>query len=131
MSLFSYQLTSHMGAETIESVIEYNMNLRALLLILAQAAIALASNVPVDVTAHTHSVSSVVARLPPLGWNSWDAFQGNLDEPTLMATAAKVKELLLPAGYDTVTVDEVSTNKWFLERRKTSTYMYTYIYIYL
>ena len=40
------------------------------------------------------------------GFNSWDSFKGTIDEPTFLAVSAKVAELLLPAGYDTVTCDE-------------------------
>jgi alpha-galactosidase len=40
------------------------------------------------------------------GFNSWDSFKGTIDEPTFLAVSAKVAELLLPSGYDTVTVDE-------------------------
>ena len=46
------------------------------------------------------------ARRPPMGWNSWDSFQGNLDEAGALEVAAVMKKFLLPAGYDTLTIDE-------------------------
>ena len=42
----------------------------------------------------------------PKGFNSWDSFKGDIDEATFLDVSLKVRQLLLPAGYDTVTVDE-------------------------
>ena len=43
---------------------------------------------------------------PPMGWNSWDCFQGNLNETGALEVAAAMKKYLLPSGYDTLTIDE-------------------------
>ena len=43
---------------------------------------------------------------PPMGWNSWDCFQGNLNETGALEVATAMREYLLPAGYDTLTIDE-------------------------
>ena len=44
--------------------------------------------------------------VPPKGWNSWDCFQGNLNETGALAVAENMVKFLLPAGYDTLTIDE-------------------------
>jgi len=43
---------------------------------------------------------------PPMGWNSWDCFQGNLNETGATAVAEAMVRLLAPAGYDILTIDE-------------------------
>jgi hypothetical protein len=45
-------------------------------------------------------------RVPPRGWNSWDCFQGNLNETGALAVAENMVKFLLPAGYDVLTIDE-------------------------
>ena len=37
---------------------------------------------------------------------SWDGYQGNLNEAELMKLAPEWAKLMLPSGYDTVTIDE-------------------------
>eukprot|EP00729_Bicosta_minor_P015578 gene15578-23076_t len=44
--------------------------------------------------------------VPPKGWNSWDCFQGDLNETGATAIAETMVKYLLPAGYDVLTIDE-------------------------
>ncbi|MFZ0827756.1 MAG: putative Ig domain-containing protein [Verrucomicrobiia bacterium] len=46
-----------------------------------------------------------LARTPPMGWNSYDAFGDNVQEPEVLANARYVAEKLQPLGWDTVVVD--------------------------
>ena len=50
--------------------------------------------------------SSIVARVPPKGWNSWDGYRRDLNEAELMKLAPQWAKLMLPSGYDTLTIDE-------------------------
>lgn len=50
--------------------------------------------------------ATAAARKPPMGWNSWDCFQGNLNESGALQVAAAMQQYLLPAGYDYLTIDE-------------------------
>jgi alpha-galactosidase len=52
------------------------------------------------------AVTAMVAEVPPKGWNSWDGYQGDLDEKELMKVASSWSKLMLPSGYDTLTIDE-------------------------
>ena len=45
------------------------------------------------------------APTPPLGWNSWDIFGTSITEEQTRAQADAMAEMLLPAGYDVLTVD--------------------------
>mmetsp|Transcript_27023 Transcript_27023/g.62281 ORF Transcript_27023/g.62281 Transcript_27023/m.62281 type:complete len:469 (+) Transcript_27023:22-1428(+) len=56
--------------------------------------------------AKSAQTKEAVAQVPPKGWNSWDTFQGAVNETTILETADKMCELLAPSGYDTVTIDE-------------------------
>ena len=51
-------------------------------------------------------LSAVATRKPPMGWNSWDCFQGNLNETQALEVASVMRTYLLPSGYDTLTIDE-------------------------
>ncbi len=46
-----------------------------------------------------------LALLPPMGWNSYDAFGDSVTESEVLANAKWLKENLQPAGWDTVVVD--------------------------
>ncbi len=46
-----------------------------------------------------------LALLPPMGWNSYDAFGDSVVEAEVLANAAWLKEHLQPLGWDTVVVD--------------------------
>jgi len=46
-----------------------------------------------------------LAWLPPLGWNSYDAFDDAVTEDEVLANARWLKEHLQPLGWDTVVVD--------------------------
>jgi alpha-galactosidase len=46
-----------------------------------------------------------IALLPPMGWNSYDAFGDSVVESEVLANAAWLKEHLQPLGWDTVVVD--------------------------
>ncbi len=48
-----------------------------------------------------------LARLPPMGWNSWNCFRTDIDETTLLEVAdALVISGMRDAGYDTFVVDD-------------------------
>ncbi len=46
-----------------------------------------------------------LALLPPMGWNSYDAFGDSVVESEVLANAGWLKEHLQPLGWDTVVVD--------------------------
>ena len=50
------------------------------------------------------ATTAEASRKPPMGWNSWDCFQGNLNETGALEVAAAIKQYLLPSGYDSLTV---------------------------
>ncbi|KAF9458226.1 glycoside hydrolase family 27 protein [Collybia nuda] len=53
-----------------------------------------------------------VARLPILGYNTWNAYQCNIDEDLLLTTAKLVKSLgLQAAGYNYVNIDDCYSEK--------------------
>jgi len=45
------------------------------------------------------------AQTPPMGWNSWDIFGTTVTEEQVREQADAMARLLLPAGYDILTVD--------------------------
>ncbi|MBC2607291.1 NPCBM/NEW2 domain-containing protein [Pelagicoccus albus] len=47
----------------------------------------------------------VLAPTPPMGWNSWDIFGTSVTEAQVREQADAMAELLLPSGYDVLTVD--------------------------
>jgi alpha-galactosidase len=48
-----------------------------------------------------------LARTPPMGWNSWNSFQGNVSEALVKATAdAMVSTGMKDAGYQYVNIDD-------------------------
>lgn len=54
------------------------------------------------------------APLPPMGWNSWNAFTSDIDEEKLMASAKVIVESGLAAkGYRYIDIDD----GWWLQRR--------------
>ncbi|MCW2337470.1 hypothetical protein M2337_001703 [Sphingobium sp. B2D3A] len=55
------------------------------------------------------------APLPPMGWNSWNAFTSDIDEAKLMASARVIVESGLAAkGYRYINIDD----GWWLKRRQ-------------
>lgn len=49
----------------------------------------------------------MLAKKPPMGWNSWNTFGGNINEDVILETAdAMVNEGLLDAGYEYLTIDD-------------------------
>ena len=46
-----------------------------------------------------------LAKTPPMGWNSWDIFGTTVTEQQVRQQADAMAKHLLPAGYDTLTVD--------------------------
>jgi alpha-galactosidase len=40
-----------------------------------------------------YAINNGVGRTPPLGWNSWNKFQCDIDEDLIKATADKIIEL--------------------------------------
>ena len=61
-----------------------------------------------------YAVNNGVGRTPPLGWNSWNKFQCDIDEDLIKATADKIVELGLDlVGYIYVNVDDC----WMAKKR--------------
>lgn len=55
------------------------------------------------------------AALPPMGWNSWNAFNSDVDEEKVMASAKLIVEKgLREAGYRYINIDD----GWWLRRRQ-------------
>jgi len=55
-----------------------------------------------------------LARTPPMGWNSWNSFQGNINEALIKATAdAMVSTGMKEVGYQYVNIDDC----WCLRER--------------
>lgn len=50
---------------------------------------------------------SMLALKPPMGWNSWNTFGGNVNEKVVLETAdAMVSQGFLDAGYNILTIDD-------------------------
>jgi alpha-galactosidase len=47
----------------------------------------------------------LLARTPPMGWNSWDNYGASVTEAEVVATARAMHDRLLPFGWNTVVVD--------------------------
>ncbi|KAF9051753.1 glycoside hydrolase superfamily [Panaeolus papilionaceus] len=63
------------------------------------------------------ALSNGVARLPILGYNTWNAYQCNIDENLLLTTAKLMKSLgLQDAGYSYVNIDDC-----YAEKNRTAT----------
>ncbi|WP_343525997.1 NPCBM/NEW2 domain-containing protein [Sphingomonas sp.] len=55
------------------------------------------------------------AMLPPMGWNSWNAFNSDVDEEKVMASVQLIRDKgLLDAGYRYINIDD----GWWLRRRQ-------------
>lgn len=55
------------------------------------------------------------AALPPMGWNSWNAFNSDVDEEKVMASARLIADKgLRDAGYRYINIDD----GWWLRRRQ-------------
>ncbi|KAG9127803.1 hypothetical protein FRC07_008995 [Ceratobasidium sp. 392] len=64
-----------------------------------------------------HALDVGVAKLPILGYNTWNAYQCNIDEALVVETAQLMKKLgLQAAGYDYVNIDDC----WSLKNRSSS-----------
>lgn len=75
---------------------------------------ALASADPLAPTGRWSIDSRGSAALPPMGWNSWNAFNSDIDEAKLMASAQALIDTGLAAkGYRYVDIDD----GWWLKRR--------------
>ena len=46
-----------------------------------------------------------VALTPPMGWNSYDSFDDSVTEAEMLAQATRLRDTLLPYGWDTAVVD--------------------------
>lgn len=54
------------------------------------------------------------AQLPPMGWNSWNAFFTHVDEEKLMGSAQRIRDsALLRKGYRFINIDD----GWWIRRR--------------
>uniref|UniRef100_A0A8H7XWL0 Alpha-galactosidase n=1 Tax=Psilocybe cubensis TaxID=181762 RepID=A0A8H7XWL0_PSICU len=59
-----------------------------------------------------NAINNGVARLPILGYNTWNAYQCNIDENLLLTTAKLMKSLgLQAAGYNFVNIDDCYAEK--------------------
>ncbi|KAJ7583600.1 glycoside hydrolase [Mycena floridula] len=58
------------------------------------------------------ALNAGVARLPVLGYNTWNAYQCNIDEDLMLTTAKAMKSLgLLDVGYNYVNIDDCYAEK--------------------
>jgi alpha-galactosidase len=49
----------------------------------------------------------MLAKIPPMGWNSWNTFKDEIDEEMILQMAdAMVEKGLLEAGYEYLTIDD-------------------------
>ncbi|GLB45195.1 putative alpha galactosidase A [Lyophyllum shimeji] len=59
-----------------------------------------------------HALNNGVARLPVLGYNTWNAYQCNIDEDLMLTTAKLMKSLgLQDVGYNYVNIDDCYAEK--------------------
>jgi hypothetical protein len=58
-----------------------------------------------------HAQRADVARTPPMGWNSWDAYGLTITEPQFRDNVKVLKEKLAPFGWNYAVIDE----GWFFE----------------
>ena len=69
---------------------------------------------PLDATGQWGVTSRGSAPLPPMGWNSWNAFNSDIDEEKVLAAAKALVDTGLAAkGYVYVNIDD----GWWLRRR--------------
>lgn len=69
---------------------------------------------PLDATGQWSVTSRGSAPLPPMGWNSWNAFNSDIDEEKVLAAAKALVDTGLAAkGYVYVNIDD----GWWLRRR--------------
>ncbi|KAG8773386.1 hypothetical protein FRC15_002039 [Serendipita sp. 397] len=62
-------------------------------------------------TSSTSSPTGRVGKLPALGWNSWNAYQGNINEAKILAAANQFITLgLKDVGYQYVNIDDCWSN---------------------
>lgn len=87
----------------------------AAVIALATAAPALAQAAdPLAPSAKWSANTRGAATLPPMGWNSWNAFTSDIDEEKLLASARIIVETGLAAkGYRYIDIDD----GWWLKRR--------------
>ncbi|KAK7040879.1 hypothetical protein VNI00_009475 [Paramarasmius palmivorus] len=62
--------------------------------------------------ANVHALDNGVGRLPALGYNTWNAYQCNIDEELMLTTARLIKEHgLLDVGYNYINIDDCYSEK--------------------
>ncbi|HEY3742755.1 MAG TPA: glycoside hydrolase family 27 protein [Bryobacteraceae bacterium] len=78
-----------------------------------------------------------LAKTPPMGWNSWNKFQGRVDDPTIRAIAdAMVSNGMKAAGYLYVNIDDtweagrdgagnIQTNRKFPDMKALADYVHS------
>jgi alpha-galactosidase len=50
---------------------------------------------------------NVLAKTPPMGWNSWNKFAGKVDDAGVRAAAdAMVSNVMKPAGHQYINIDD-------------------------
>lgn len=83
--------------------------------LLAQAAVPGAAGAdPLDPTGRWTANARGQAPVPPMGWNSWNAFNSDIDEAKILGSAQTlVSSGLAKAGYGRVNIDD----GWWLKRR--------------
>lgn len=76
---------------------------------------AMAAGDPLAPTARWSANTQGQAPTPPMGWNSWNAFGGDVDEQKVMASAQIIKDSgLADRGYRFIGIDD----GWWLKRRQ-------------
>ena len=69
---------------------------------------------PLTPTGHWSAYQAGNAQLPPMGWNSWNAFFTHIDEEKLMGAAQRIRDTgLAQKGYRFINIDD----GWWLKRR--------------
>ncbi|HEY7047888.1 MAG TPA: alpha-galactosidase, partial [Jatrophihabitantaceae bacterium] len=77
--------------------------MRRALLVVAALAVALVPAVAVADRSDAHS--PILAATPPMGWSSWSALRGNINEDKIKAEAQVMHDQLRQHGYQYINID--------------------------
>ena len=85
-----------------------------------RALLAAAAAIPVGAAARAEgaTLGATLAPTPPMGWNSWNSFATTITEEQAIETARIMRDKLLPAGYDILTIDI----QWYEPEARSYTY---------
>lgn len=88
--------------------------LAPLALLCAGTSLSAQSTDPLAPTGRWSAYQAGSAQLPPMGWNSWNAFFTHVDEEKLMGSAQRIRDSgLLQKGYRFINIDD----GWWIKRR--------------